>query len=515
VRRLRAAALLTALAVSGACATHAGPLDSPATQLARVGPASPAVRELQTDLSTVFGAPVTAHATWAIDVRSLDTGETLFRLNAGKLMMPASNMKIVTLAAAAEVLGWDHRFTTTLETAAPVAGGVLQGDLFVRGTGDPSINTRDERATRVLDEWASALRLAGITHIAGRIVGDDQAFDDETLGAGWSWDYLHAGYAAPIGALQFNENVARMTVKPGAAPGAPVEVTIGAGSGFTIVNHAVTGSGDAVESLTYRRLIDRPVLEIRGTVPAVAGADGRMVTRTVAVINPTLFFVQSLKDGLIARGITVSGEAVDFDDIAAEFSSEASIARRVLATTESPTLREIGTVLMKVSQNQYAETLMKAVGAARGGLGTAAAGRRATARLLGDWGMPPEAFVLSDGSGLSRYNYLSASALTAVLERMYRDEQHREPFLAAMPIAGRDGTISARMRGTRAEGNVLAKTGSIANVRSLSGYVRTRDGEQLVFAIVANDFVTPTATITWMADLTCEILSNFTRAQLR
>jgi serine-type D-Ala-D-Ala carboxypeptidase/endopeptidase (penicillin-binding protein 4) len=508
VRSLGAAVVLAAVLASAGCASHTPPAGSSA---GRTAPAPSAIRQLQADLSTVFGAPVTAHGTWAAEVRSLDTGETLYRLNAGKLMMPASNMKIVTLAAAAEVLGWDHRFTTTLESAAPVVAGVLEGDLIVRGTGDPSINARDGRATRVLDEWAAALRGAGITRIAGRIVGDDQAFDDEVLGAGWSWDYLHAGYAAPIGALQFNENAARITVAPGASVGAPAVISLSAGSGFTVLNHAVTGSTDAPESISLRRRIDGPVLEVRGTVPLAAGADARVVSRTVAVVNPTLYFAQSLKDGLIERGITVADDAVDLDDVAAELAGGTSEERRVLATAESPTLQEIGTVLMKVSQNQYAETLVKATGASLGGLGTAAAGRRVMSRVLSEWGVPSNAYVISDGSGLSRYNYVSASALTIALERMYRDERHRDAFLATLPIAGRDGTISTRMQRTRAAGNVIAKTGSIANVRSLSGYVRTQDGEQLVFAILANDFVTPAATITWMADLACEILANFTR----
>lgn len=505
LRRTVALALL--LAGTG-CASHTPPQAHPTV---RTAPASSAVRQLQADLSSVFGAPVTSRGTWAVEVRSLETGDVLYRLNAERLMMPASNMKIVTMAAAAELLGWDYRFTTTLEASAPVVGGVLDGDLFVRGTGDPTINNREERASLVLDQWAAALRVAGITHIAGRIVGDDQAFDDEGLGAGWSWDYLHAGYAAPVGALQFNENVATLQVTRGATIGAPADVRLSPGTGFTLVNHAVTASADSPENITYRRRIDQPVLEVRGAVPLREGADARMVNRTVAVLNPTLYFAQSLKDGLIARGITVGGEAVDIDDIAVEFSGAVPAERRVLASVESPTLREIGTVLMKVSQNQYAETLVKAAGAAGGGLGTTAAGRRAISRILSGWDVPTDAYVMLDGSGLSRYNYLATSALTTILERMYRDERHREPFLETLPIAGRDGTISSRMRRTRAADNVLAKTGSIANVRALSGYVRTRDGEQLVFSILANDFVAPAATVTWMADLACEILANFTR----
>jgi D-alanyl-D-alanine carboxypeptidase/D-alanyl-D-alanine-endopeptidase (penicillin-binding protein 4) len=232
----------------------------------------------------------------------------------------------------------------------------------------------------------------------------------------------------------------------------------------------------------------------------------------VAVLNPTLYFAQSLKDGLVARGIPVSGDAFDMDDVAAELQGTGGAAgRRVLVTTQSPSLREIGTVLMKVSQNLYAETFLKAVGAARGGLGTFESGRRAVREILSGWGIPPDAHVLVDGSGLSRYNYVTARTITTILERMHRDERHRAAFEATLPIAGKDGTIATRLRRTRAEGNAIAKTGSIANVRSLSGYVRTRDGEQLVFSILTNDFVIPAATVNYIADVGVEALANFTR----
>ena len=121
-----------------------------------------------------------ARGVWGVDIRSLDTGERLFELNAGRLMMPASNMKIVTLAAAADILGWDYRFTTTLETPAPIERGVLKGDLIVRGGGDPTINTREGRARGACStSGRRRCRAAGIQQIDGRIIGDDQRFDDE------------------------------------------------------------------------------------------------------------------------------------------------------------------------------------------------------------------------------------------------------------------------------------------------------------------------------------------------
>jgi len=164
-----------------------------------------------------------------------------------------------------------------------------------------------------------------------------------------------------------------------------------------------------------------------------------------------------------------------------------------------------------VSQNQYAETLLKAIATKDGAVGTTDSGRAVAIETFSSWNIPRDAYVMSDGSGLSRYNYVAPTTVTAVLRRMYDDPAHREAFLATLPIAAKDGTISTRMRKTRAAENAVAKTGSIANVRSLSGFVKSRDGETLVFSIIANDFVIPAATVTWIADLAVETLSNFTR----
>ena len=484
------------LAAAG-CGPHRAPATSPA-------PVSAAVRALQSDLSRVFGAPVNKRGVWAVDIRSLDTGERLFDLNADKLMMPASNMKILTLSATAEALGWDYRFTTTLETSGTISGGVLHGDLVVRSNGDPSINARENRADALLVEWVRALQAAGISSIDGRIVGDDQAFDDEGIGAGWAWDYLQYDYAAPVGALEFNEDVAALSISPGPAAGSTAVVSLSRGSGLELINHATTGAEETANTLDYSRHLERPILEVTGSIPLGA----QTLTRSVAVVNPTVFFAQSLKDGLIARGIPVSGDAADVDDIAAEMASS---ERRVLVTTQSPPLRDLATVLMKVSQNLYAETFLKALGASKNGLGTTEGGRIAARNTLTSWGVARDGYVMYDGSGLSRYNYVTASTVTTILEHMYKDPRHHDAFVTTLPIAGKDGTIASRMRGTRAEGNAVAKTGSISNARSLSGFVKTQDGEMLVFSNLSNDFIIPAATITWIADHAVETLSNFTR----
>ena len=479
-----------------------------------------AVRQLRADLGAIFDAAITAHAEWAVVVRALDTGERLYDRNGGKLMMPASNMKIVTLAGAAQSLGWDARFSTSVETTAGVDGGVLRGDLFVRGGGDPTINTRNARGAAVFAEWISALKAAGIQEVGGRIIGDDGYFDDEGIGAGWAWDYLQYGYAAPVGALQYNEDIAELTVTPAAGIGEPAVVRISPGSGFTIVNATATSAAGVAETIDYRRPLDGTRLEVSGTVPISASPSSvapspqaRTVSRQVAVVNPTVFFVQSFKEALSAAGIRVIGDAVDLDDVPMpeRTAVETAGARRVLVKSESAPLREIAVVLMKVSQNLYAETLLKASGVAAGKAGTVEGGREAVKAALRGWQIDDRSLVMADGSGLSRYNYVSAALLTDILVHMWNDAAHREAFVATLPVAGKDGTVATRMRRSRAEGNAMTKTGSISNVRALSGYVRTRDGEMLAFSILANDFVVPAAMVNWMADLAVEVLANFTR----
>jgi D-alanyl-D-alanine carboxypeptidase/D-alanyl-D-alanine-endopeptidase (penicillin-binding protein 4) len=263
------------------------------------------------------------------------------------------------------------------------------------------------------------------------------------------------------------------------------------------------------------------MIEVTGQVPA----GGQPQTRQVSVDNPTLYFVRALKEALGARGIIVRGDAVDVDDLMPDDPAQREAAAidgrsrgladlgsapRTLATWTSPPLASIGNVLMKVSQNLYAETLLKRLGVERGA-GTTSNGRRVVEEVLSGWGVAPNRYAQVDGSGLSRYNYVSAGAIVAILRHMARDQNLRDSWMQALPVAGRDGTLSTRMRRSPVEGNVMAKTGTIANVRSLSGYVTTRDGELVAFSIIANNFILPAATIDYAAEIAVEFLASFTR----
>ena len=503
----RAVGFSLLLAVSAACATS--PRAAPtATADAPLRPSA-----LRTELDAIFGAPEFAHARWGVVVQSADTGRFLYSLNPSKLMLPASNMKLVTLAVAAQRLGWDYQFETTLATDAPVEDGVLKGDLVVIGSGDPTINGRDGRpAASVFDAWAETLRSAGITAIDGDLVGDDDAFDDVRWGPGWEWDDLAYAYAAPGGALQFNENMVTLSIEPGPIEGSPAVTRLDPStSDLVLVNQVQTGPAGGQPSVSLTRLPGQTVLTVTGSVPA----GGTSYSVRTAVDNPTLVFVQALKASLHAHGIAVRGEAVDIDDLADETreritSGSRGPGHRVLATYRSPPLADVAQTMVKASVNLYADTLFEVMGT-REGIASMASGRAAVEETLGLWEIPPTGYAVVDGSGLSRLTYLSASTIAAVLRRIYRDEASRGRFLATLPIAGEDGTLDGRMRNTRAAGNVRAKTGTLSHVRSLSGYVTTRDGEMLVFSILANDFTPPTSAVDAAIDLAVGRLANLTR----
>ncbi len=430
-----------------------------------------------------------AHGYWGVLVTSLKSNETLYTLNARKLMMPASNMKIVTLAAAADRLGWDYTYETRLVAAGSIANGTLDGDLVVVGSGDPSLMDGDAP----FEGWAAQLKQRGIQRIAGRIVGDDNAFSDEGLGFGWSWDDLPDDYAAGAGALQFNENAVRVTVTPGPAAGDWAGIAVDpVTSGLVIRSIVRTGERNSAPHVETHRLPGSAELELRGSVP-VGSPPG---VHVVSVDNPTLFFVTALRHALIANGIDVRGPAVDIDDIR---DAPAHGTGAPIVSFHSPPLSTLAIRLMKISQNLYAETFLTTLGAATD-QASAAAGRTRAQAVLAPWGVSEDGLIQRDGSGLSRYDYVTPETLVTILAHVDRDARLRGPFEAALPTAGRDGTLSNRMKGTPAEGNARAKTGSMANVRALSGYVTTADGEPLVFSILANNFEAPAAVITDAVD---------------
>lgn len=453
-------------------------------------PAPTASHDLVAAVDRLLDVAPLNRATTAVHIESLADGRVIYSRSADTRVMPASALKLVTAAVAAERLGWAYRFETRLETSGPIVDGVLHGDVIVVGSGDPTINAQDLRTAPLFESWGRSLREAGVTEVAGRLVGDVQAFVEEPLGAGWAWDYLTDTYAAPSGALSYNENLVAVRIRAGDKPGDPASVILApVGHGLLVENEITTSAPGGSASVSFERLPASSSLTVKGRIPA--GSPD--VVRATTVTDPTMFFLGGLRAALVAQGIRVTGESIARGTAADGPSDE----RQLVAIHRSLPLSSIVAQMLKVSQNYYAEMLIKAIGRTAsdaGRVGSTASGQRVVREVLEEWKLPVDSLVMYDGSGLSRYNYASARLLTDVLRRMWNDPRHRGPFVAALPVAGHDGTLGSRM--TDALGRrVQAKTGTIANVRSLAGYGQTANGDRIVFAMIANHFVAPNAEI--------------------
>jgi D-alanyl-D-alanine carboxypeptidase/D-alanyl-D-alanine-endopeptidase (penicillin-binding protein 4) len=431
-------------------------------------------------------------------VHSLDSGERLFELNPGTLLVPGSAVKLVSLATASEAVGWDFRFETTVRGTGPIADGVLGGDLVVVGSGDPSIGGRSGTD---LTPFVEAVRRAGVRRIDGWVVGDDDAVEEPRPQLAWAWDDLGYATGALYGALNFGENRMEVVVSPAAAEGERATVVQPYAWPRPLRNLATTGAPRSMQLLWPEQRPGEPFLTIAGSIP-VDAAPARL---SVSVGNPTLWFARALRQALVEKGIDVAGDAYDVDDVALRPDRGAT----VLYTHRSATLAEIAQPMLKESINLYGEAVMR-LNAARGVFPTNDAALEGLRTRLAAWEIADDGWQIIDGSGLSRRNAVAPDVLVAVLRRMY-DPSARSPWMTALPVAGRDGTLAARMRDTPAEGNVRAKTGTMTNIRTLAGYVRTRGGETLAFAIMADAFEGPGSAAIDAIDRIAVRLASFSR----
>jgi D-alanyl-D-alanine carboxypeptidase/D-alanyl-D-alanine-endopeptidase (penicillin-binding protein 4) len=474
----RFAALLLVPVLASCATASARPAPAPAPPPASA-PAPAAA--FAAALDSIFGDTTFAGANWGVMVRSLDTGETLYERNSGKMFVPASNMKLVTSSTALETLGPDFRYRTAVVATGPVANGVLRGDLVVIGSGDPTIaaDFHNGDALAVFHAWADSLRAHGVRRITGRVIGNDDVFDDVPYGRGWAWDDMDADYSAEIGGLEYNLGVVGVTVARGANQGDPPRVALDPATAYTPVTEtAITSRPGSPDDIEVTRQDAGPGIVVAGEIPADTGVE----RTSVAIRNNTAYFATVLRETLVASGIAVGGAAVDEDEIA---PAARPAVTSTLFTQVSPPLSEILHGFLKPSQNQIGEILLKTEGRVLRGEGTARAGIAAIDSVAKAWGLPARRLAQADGSGLSRYNLVAPVFLIGVLEHMRRSPNF-QTFYDALPIAGVDGTLANRMKGTPLQGNVHAKTGTVSNVRSLSGYVTTAAGEQMAFSMIVN-----------------------------
>jgi D-alanyl-D-alanine carboxypeptidase/D-alanyl-D-alanine-endopeptidase (penicillin-binding protein 4) len=437
-------------------------------------------RRLREAIDRVVERPVLAHAFWGIVVRDLDRGTILYEHNADKAFRPASTMKLVTTAAALDAIPPDARVRTTVETAGRRDGlGRVLGDVYLVGRGDASLSSRfedeDVPATRALEALADALVAAGIGRIEGRLVGQEGAFTGDRRGADWMAEDLTWGYGAEVSALSFNDNVVRVKLLPGERPGDPAVLDVVPRTAFVPVEEAVvTAAAGTERDVTLVKPLGSNHVRLSGVLPQGGEWEGE-----VAVEDPALFTTTVFAEVLSWRGVSVAGGLATSSDPLPRGTT-------VLAVHEGEPLARLVEEINKESQNLHAELLLRRLGLAVFGEGTREKGHEAVELFLDRLAAPRSGWGLKDGSGLSHTNVVTPRGLSALLVAMDRHPRGAV-FRSSLPVAGVDGTLEERMRGTPAKGRVVAKTGTLQGVNALAGYVTTVRGDRLAFALFVNN----------------------------
>ena len=471
--------LLVALAGSGSCT---GGSFAPA-------PVHDDVAMLRRVADSLLALPETRHARWGVLIVDPETGDTLFSRDAGKLLVPASNQKILTSAIALETFGPDYRFTTPILARGEIRGDTLRGDLLVVGRGDPTVSDHVSGDAMIpLRAIADSLRQRGIRHVRGRVLAFGNAFPDANAGFGWQLEDLDFSYGAVVDELLFNEGFSVVRVRGADRAGQPPAAQTAPARTFPRVRvEAMTiarGTGrDSTAQLDVVKDTVRGDVVLSGTIPI-----GDTASLEVTHRDPPEAYIAALGEALRDRGITMGGDTT--------WSSARSDT--VLVARSMP-LSQILAFFMKPSQNQIGEMLFKSIALARTDTGTGRVARRIYSEQLRSWGAEADGFFVSDGSGLSRRDLVSPETIVHVLAAM-KKSPHFQTYYDAFPVAGVDGTLRGRMKSTRGEANVHGKTGTLGNVRSLSGYVTTPTGRMLVFSILANNYLTSTDHISRVQD---------------
>lgn len=413
---------------------------------------------------------------WSASVVSLTRGDTLFTANAAAPVLPASTMKLLTAAVALDRLGPNYRFSTDVLRDGDVdANGTLNGNIYIRGDGDPAFSRRFHpgKYSEPVDKLARAVAAAGIKRVTGAVIGDATAFDNVLYPEGWLDRYKGSSYAARVSALSLAENVLWVTVAPG-RPGTAARVTLEPATttiGIRGSVRSVAGGGAGVRA-SYT---SDGNIQVSGRI----GVRSPVRRFGLVVNNPPAFTTGAFHAALRNAGVQVDGGA--------KLGKTPGNSTRV-ASLLSPPLEQLVAIMNRESINLFAELLLRNAvrGPGREGQGSAPAAESLLRGFFREkMGTDPATLAVADGSGLSTLDRVSGNQMAELL-----GFAHAAPwgpaFHASLPVAGQSELLRRRMRQGAAEGNLHAKTGTTNNVLALAGYVTSENGEVVAFSFIYN-----------------------------
>ena len=452
---------------------------------------SPAVQRLQAKLRLLQNDSLAQNGLVACCVQSVKTGAMVAELNSRKSAAPASTQKLITTATALSVLGEDFTFETKLEYSGELIQGVLNGNLYIRGSGDPTLGSdRFEgypASAELMPSWVAQVKAAGIRQINGAVVADARAFEENALPASWVWGDMGKYYGAAAYGININENLYRVFFQPGPAVGTPAKVqrTEPLVPGQELINLVTTGPAGSGDQCYIYGAPYQTQQYLQGTIPA--GVSSFPVRGSLP--DPPFLCAYWLYHQLQAGGVAVR-DLPTTDRQLRQQGQELPAQRTLLLRHRSPPLKAIAEKTNFHSINLYAEALLKTLArhfTRHPTQATTELGAAATQAYWQKKGLPTNGFWLKDGSGLSPKNALTAAQLTEIL-RLAAQEPVFPAFYASIPVVGVSGTVKGLCKGTRAVNNVRAKSGTTERVKSYAGYFTSRSGELMSFALLVNNY---------------------------
>ncbi len=426
-------------------------------------------RVLRSYLDRLTGDPAYRSSIIGCSIVPADGGKVLYDRNGGKLFHPASTLKLFTGAAVCSLLPSSFRFTTTMSADRAIRDSILPGNLYVSGSGDPLFGWN------TLDSMASMVAARGIRKIDGDLVGNISEFDTIPWGHGWMWDDEPDPDEAFISPLTIEHNAITVIVHPDGTPGNPARIELVPPTSYCAIQNTARTSLDTLGNpVTVRRENRSNVIQIGGTIhPSSEPQEFR-----ISIWRPDSYFLHLLKERLGSKNIAVGGT----------LRSDTTEGRILLAEVSTP-LDSVLWRMNKFSDNLAAENLLRAIAhKTTNQPGSADAGLTLVKQCAARYGIDTAGIRLADGSGVSWYNEVSPAAMTALLTGIHRDKELFRRLYETLPVAGIDGTLIHRMKGTAAAGNARGKTGSLTGNSSLAGYVRMSDGKLLAYCIMINHY---------------------------